>query len=438
MRAPYAVPTVQTQPTWTPASSTSPPRNCDVISGGSGTMSGANVSTVKVVCHSRYAFVANRSGDARLTNYSVGATGALTQVDFETQQSSIAGVTEADAQAVATTPTATHGFVVVDAGLADPALLTTSGHIRTYVVDAAGQMTFATDATVPNVATALNQVSDPIQIMVHPDTNVFDAAGRRRIYVVDGSNGAASGNEAIHEYSFTYATATLTHQGAIPVSAISGAVMDGEGEWIFASRYTGHQIVPLAINATTGALALGSAGATTVGTQDSLLHTAIDPTGNLLFVAHQEDAKIYTYEINRTTGALTLKDTDSTFGGAELTTPVVALQVDPTGRPALYAARANGDIQRYTITDGGSGAYSIALTATTTRTLVNAAHVLFKLAIDKDGLYLYHVDYHTTGDLGIFRINQTTGALDTAPTLFLPPDNGVSPANTGTLGITLP
>lgn len=104
----------------------------------------------------------------------------------------------------------------------------------------------------------------------------------------------------------------------------------------------------------------------------------------------------------------------------------------------LYAARANGDIQLYAISASGGGVYSIALSSTVTRTLVNPAHVLYKLAIDKDGLYVYHVDYHTTGDLGIFRINQTTGALDTAPTLFLPPDNGVSPANTGTLGITLP
>jgi hypothetical protein len=431
----YSV-TVLTHPTWDPATSTSAPRTCDVKT-GSGTVASANVTSVKVVCRSRFAFLANRSGDASLTNYSIASTGSLTQVDTETVQSSLQpGTNEADAQAVATTPTVTHAFVAVDAGLADPNLLTTAGHIRVYQMAADGQMTFATDTTVPNMAPN-NQVSDPMQILVHKDMSVSDAAGRRRIYVVDVSNGALSGNESVHEYSFDYGTATLTRQGGVSVPAISGAEMDPLGQFIFATTYTAHAIQPLAINASTGALS--AVAPTVVGTQASEMFTAVDPTGTLLFVAHKQDAKIYVYEITRPTGALVLKDTKDTFGGLELTTPVVSLLVNPdTNKPILYAARTDGVVQAYTITGAPGGVYTIALTESDTRTLVNVAHDRYRLHMDSDGQFLYHVDWNTTGDLGIFKPNATTGLLDTPAITFLPPDNTLTAPKTGTMGMTLP
>ena len=70
--AAYAV-TVKTQPS-------SPAQNCAVVANGSGTVDGANVTDVAVVCYGRFAYAAN-AGDNTISVYSIDSTtGALTAV----------------------------------------------------------------------------------------------------------------------------------------------------------------------------------------------------------------------------------------------------------------------------------------------------------------------------------------------------------------------
>ena len=132
----YAV-TVLTQPTTT---FPTPARVCDVKT-GTGTIAAANVTTVNVICHSKYAYLANRSGIAGIASYTVGANGQLTLVQHQSENSALQpGANAADANGVAISPSGTKALVTVDADISDPARTTTSGILVAYQINADGTM----------------------------------------------------------------------------------------------------------------------------------------------------------------------------------------------------------------------------------------------------------------------------------------------------------
>jgi 6-phosphogluconolactonase (cycloisomerase 2 family) len=436
----YAV-TVLTQPTSAPA------RSCDVKTlTGTGTVGAANVTTVVVNCHAKFAFVANRSGDPGLASYSIGSTGLLTLVDFETQSSEpLSGTapvcTSADANGVAVTPTGSHALVTIDAQLSatDPCFVNTSGEIKVFEISAAGQLAETpTQVVLPNVLPTPNVRSDPSAILMHPSGNF--------VYVQDANSNTVNnilvsgGNEVIRSYAFTPGTPGVTPPtlaptagtGYVAVTDLNSMAMDPTGGYMMAASYTSHAITRLSINGTTGVLSAAGAPVV-VGVLPSQLNMALDPTGTYLFVAQDRDATIYSYDVSLGTFAPRTVALSTTQAG-QLTSPVVALIVDPSGRPYLYGARSDGSIVVYLIT-GLTGA--ITEVANYNRAVAPYG-ILYGLSIDPNGQFLYHSALSTTGNIGIFSIG-TNGALtEVVPGSPFAPVNAVNADASGTRNIAIP
>jgi 6-phosphogluconolactonase (cycloisomerase 2 family) len=445
--AAYAV-TVLTQPVQPVDGSnhsTAPARTCSVKTGtGSGTVGAANVTTVVVLCRPSYAWVANRSGDAGLASYSIGATGLLTLIDFESQQGeALTGPTPhptaADANDVAVTATGSHAFVTVGADVSDPNFANGVGEIKVYQVEANGSMTYATTTLVPNVLPTPNKQSDPTTIAVHP-TGKF-------VYAQDGNSFTSggvvtlAGNDVIRSYVFTSATSSLAPTagaGYIPVPTIYGMEIDPTGNYMLASSFTSHSINEYLINTTTGVLG-ASAANVVVGTQASEMPMALDPTGTYLFVAHYRDATINSYQIN-TNGIGTPSFTPKTIAlsttpAGQSATPLIAVVVDPSGKPYVYGARTDGTIVVYLI-DGLTGNITEVGNYHRAAAPLPLGGILYGLSIDPTGQFLYHSSLSTGGDIGIFSIG-ASGVLTEVTGSPFAPKNASNVSATGTRNVAI-
>jgi 6-phosphogluconolactonase (cycloisomerase 2 family) len=435
----YAV-TVLTQPVQPVDAfnhSTAPARICDVKT-GSGTVGAANVTTVVVLCHARYAFVANRSGDAGLASYSIGATGLLSLADFQSQTGEILNSAPAtapagaDADGVAVTSSGSHAFVTVSPQLSTaPSYANFIGRVKVYEIGTAGpgKLTYATSIDLPNVTPTPNVHGNPSRILMHPKKNF--------VYVQDQNsnnvNGTivTGGNNVIRGYTFAPDTSILTPTtgaGYVAVPSLQSMEIDPAGTYMVASEFTAHKVDKFPIDGTTGALG-AAAASVVVGTQASPLHMALDPTGSYMFVAHEMDFTIGAY--NASTFAQ-VGVSQLVYRGIESPMPVVGLLVDPI-RPVLYAARYDGSIDVYAITPlNGAITY-----VQTYRRAVAPFGVLYTLSIDPDGLFLYHVSQSTTGDFGIFSIGANGALTEVLPGSPYIPGN-LPGAPTGTRNFAIP
>jgi 6-phosphogluconolactonase (cycloisomerase 2 family) len=390
----YAV-TVLTQP------SSAPARICEVISGGSGTVSGAAVTTVRVVCRARFAYMSNRLTDARITAFTLGANGLPAETNFVSVQSEFEDANPlnnpdpvADAWGVAVTPTGSHAFVTVDqenptGSPPDTGGETTPGRIRVFPLNATtGALQSGPPATlVPNVAPIPNQPSQARTLLMHPDGDV--------LWVTD------SGNGAIHTYAFDAGTSALTHVGQVQVLGLSGVVIDPTATWFFAGNYDNGEVWTHRIQSD-GTLLIGPQN--DVGPDIGRIAMAVSTQASqYLIVSHAGNQTVASYAINSVNGALTLVNSLSTNEGP-VTLQHVALVVDPTGT-RLYAARGDGVIVAYTIATNGTLTQGVTYTRATPTTGNE-----FQISMDSSGQYIYHLSA-TDGTMAVFRINATTGAL---------------------------
>jgi 6-phosphogluconolactonase (cycloisomerase 2 family) len=440
---PYAV-TVLTQPVQPVDShshSTAPARTCSVKTGtGSGTVGAANVTTVAVLCRPKYAFAANRSGDAGLASYSIDPTGLLTLIDFESQQGEpLTGPTPhpaaADANGVAVTPAGSHAFVTVGSDVSDPNFANGVGEIKVFQVESNGSLTYATTTLVPNVTPAPNKQSDPTTILVHP-TGKF-------VYAQDGNSFTSggvvtvAGNDVIRSYVFNPDTSTLTPTagtGYISVPNIYGMEIDPTGNYLVAASFTTHTVTKFPINTSTGVLGVATA-TVVVGTQASEMPMALDPTGTFLFVANYRDATINSYAVQAAALVPKTIALSTTPASASAPQPLIGITVDPAGK-YVYGARVDGTIVVYlldrtagTITEVGN--YHRAVPP------LPQPGILYAVSIDPTGQFVYHSSQSTGGDIGIFSVG-ASGVLTEATGSPYAPHNVSNAGATGTRNIAIP
>jgi 6-phosphogluconolactonase (cycloisomerase 2 family) len=390
----YAV-TVQTQP------ATSPGRTCEVISGGTGTVSGAAVSTVRVVCRSKFALVTNKLGDARVTALTLGANGVPTETSFQTVQSQFDDgnpltTTDpvADAWGVATTPSGGHVFVSVDeenptGAPPDTTGEQTPGVIRVFQMSSAGVLSAATETVVPAVNSP-NEPSQPRRILVHPNGTV--------VYVVDSANGAV----VYGTFDAPNSTLTFPNFGWVQVFGLSGVALDPTGKWLYTGSYDNSEVLAQEIS-NDGSLV--TRAQTDIGTTQGSVALAIDPSGRYVFVSNRGDRWIGAYAINQTNGALTLIGSQlSSDDGVNL--EYVELVVDPTGQ-FLFAARNDGAVVVYSVNQTTGAIAKLTTHISATAPTIGTE---FHIALDTSGQYLYQTSLNN-GTVTVFRVNATTGAL---------------------------
>lgn len=162
-----------------------------------------------------------------------------------------------------------------------------------------------------------------------------------------------------------------------------------------------------AVDPSTGAL---SQAAPPVSLEGEPTHVALDPSGRFLYLASSEpdvvgDGWISTFAIDAETGAAAL--VDHTPVGAHPSSVVV----DPTGRFVFVAERGDG-------APGAGSITSLSIAVTNGIPSASGGSVLStsveSLSTHPNGRFLYAMS-QATGDVGVFAIDRTNGALSVAP-----------------------
>jgi len=215
--AAYAV-TVKTQPS-------SPAQNCVVVGNGSGTVDGANVTDVAVVCYGRFAYAAN-AGDNTISVYSIDSTtGALTAFGSPVP-------TGTSPYAIAARPDGQYVYVVNEI----------SNNISVYAVNVTSRALIA----IPGSPFAAG--GNPHSLAVQP-FGPFDY-GSDFLYTAN-FNGTSSTVSGFRVDTDTGALTALSGSPfAVPVSNYIG--MDGNGSYLYVT--TGASVVGYSIDPNTGLL----------------------------------------------------------------------------------------------------------------------------------------------------------------------------------------
>lgn len=162
-----------------------------------------------------------------------------------------------------------------------------------------------------------------------------------------------------------------------------------------------------AIDPTSGAL---SQAAPPVSLEGEPTHLALDPSGRFLYLASSEpdvvgDGWISTFAVDAGTGAAAL--VDHTPVGAHPS----SIAVDPSGRFVFVAERGDG-------APGAGSITSLAIAVTNGIPSASGGSVLSpsieSLSTHPNGRFVYAMS-HATGDVGVFEIDRTNGALSVAP-----------------------
>lgn len=202
---------------------------------------------------------------------------------------------------------------------------------------------YAVDAATGSLT---EMTGSPYAAGFSPVATVFDPSGR---FAFVPNNG----DDTISAYSVDPADGTLTEVAGSPFLAMgedpSAAAVGLDGRYLYVLTESG-SIVTFAVDAENGALVAVGDPVPTPGNGSSIL---IDPTGRFLFSASLLDfgETLSAYTIDRETGELTeVAGSPYTAGDQSIGTAV-----DPTGRFLYVANRYSNDISAYRI-DGESGA----------------------------------------------------------------------------------
>jgi len=331
----YAV-TIETQPT-------NPAQTC-VLSGGDGTIGGANVSNVVATCTispGRFAYV---SGDLGVYCYAIDAvTGALT---------ALAGspCSSGDEVGVASDPLGQ--FVYSTLNIVDtatsPATLINSDAAAYTINSSTG--TLATIAGSPYVGGGDNCVD----ITVDPSGKFVYMAN----YAGVNNSGAS-----ISAFTINSVTGSLTAvpgspfstAPAIPPNNNSGAnsvTVDPTGKFVYVALNGSNAISAFTINSSTGALTTVVGSPFPAGSVPYMVR--VDPSGRFAYATNYDSDDISAYSINSSTGALT-PIAGSPFRFPTLNGAPSGLAIDLSGR-FLYATDSNNNYVVAFSIDNSTGA----------------------------------------------------------------------------------
>jgi 6-phosphogluconolactonase (cycloisomerase 2 family) len=366
--AAYAV-TVKTQPS-------SPAQNCVVVGNGSGTVNGANVTDVAVVCYGRFAYAAN-AGDNTISVYSIDSTtGALTAVGAPVP-------TGTSPYAIAARPDGQYVYVVNEI----------SNNISVYAVNAtSGALT-----AIPG---------SPFAAGTDPQALAFDSSGTY-LYV------ANNGSDNLSAYVINSSTGALTPQSTATYTTGSGpsAVSLGtlnSGQFLFVANNGGsNNISVFAIAAGTGALTpVAGSPFAAGGSPHSLVLQPFGPfdtVAEFLYTANSggNSSTISGFSVNTGTGALTA------LSGSPFAVSVS--NYITTDRTGAYL---------YVTTGASVVGYGIDATTGSLSTLAgfpvaSGAHA-YSVTVDPSNQFLYVASAGSANIFG-YKLNAANGELTTIP-----------------------
>ena len=246
-----------------------PSQTCSV-SNGSGTLAGADVTTVTVNCAptTRFAYVANKLSN-NISVYMINSAGGLTPIA---------------------------GSPFVSTGSQPDAVWVGPSGNFLYVANSASN-----DLSIfsINTGTGLLNPLGTVPTGLAPYGIVVDPTGSY-LYVSNYSS------NDISAYTINASSGALTEISGSPFPvgvAPTSLKTDPSGQFLYVANYGSRSVSVLQLDSATGALsdAPGSPFAAGVGP----ISIAIDPTGAFAYVANQSAATISEYSINSSTGALT-------------------------------------------------------------------------------------------------------------------------------------
>lgn len=282
------------------------------------------------------------------------------------------------------------------------------------------------------------------------------AAGTAQTYVPKFAYCTNSGDDSIGQYSINATTGALTALNPRDVDSEGGqplwAEIEPTGRFLYClcrndTGNGGRGIQRFTINQTTGQL---TASGNLVATDDSPRRFAIEPSGRFLYLAHDTDQSIWTYSINAGTGALTrITGTAFTISTGN---EIWGITVDVTGQFLLVPDRTNNRTSSYAInpvtggltfiqdsaaqgvdpytvrndptgrfvyvgnnTSPETATYTLSATGTwgTVGTATAGGTTSIQFDVTPNGKFGYSANFGTN-NVGVFTINQGTGALTSA------------------------
>jgi 6-phosphogluconolactonase (cycloisomerase 2 family) len=365
--AAYAV-TVKTQPS-------APAQNCMVVGNGSGTVDGANVTDVEIVCAGRFAYAAN-GGDNTISVCSIDSTtGALTAVGTPVP----AGTSP---YAIAARPDGQYVYVANEI----------SNNISVYAVNATnGALT-----AIPG---------SPFAAGTDPQALAFDSSGAY-LYV------ANNGSDNLSAYVVDASTGALTPQSTATYTTGRGpsAVSVGNlssGQFVFvANNGASNNISVFAIAAGTGALTpVAGSPFAAGGNPHSLVlqpFSTFDYSSEFLYTANFDgnSSTISGFSVDTDTGALT-----ALSGSPFSMTVSNYIGIDGTGS-YLYVTTSAG-LVGYSIDGNG------LLTALAGFPVASGSNA-YSVTIDPSNQFLY-VGNGGSANISGYKLDTANGGLSAIP-----------------------
>ncbi len=439
--------TVSTQPS-------NPTQTC-AVTNGSGTVSGAAITTVNVSCSgqaAKFIYVPNLGSDD-VSAYSVNATtGALTALagsPFATEEGPFA--MSADRQGARL-------FVANRGSAANPPTITvfaidaTTGAL-TETVDSPSELSVASPpganqssvgkpnvhpsgslgyvalgdrlygATVNTTTGELTEIAGfPLTLSLTIGFGAFNGAGTF-FYVPHGAGGNPG---TITAYSVNTASGVLTSIGSFPTSGgdPTFTLLNPAGNVLFTPNAQSASVAAFRVDQTSGTLTAAAGSPFSTGAGSVPTAVTVHPTKNFVYATNSNNGQPSTiagYQLDTTTGVLTpIPGSPFATGG----NGAAIASIDATGKFLYTAHFSSNTIQGFAI-DQTSG----ALTAVPGGPFTTGTNP-FALNIDPSGKYLYSAN-RGSNTVSSYSINQTSGALTVVNTLA----TGTMPGATELIGL---
>ncbi len=374
------------------AQPSNPAQHC-VVTGGSGNVTNANITSIGVSCKNvgKYVFVANpfdgNTGGGSVAAFAINPyTGVLTAA---TGSPYAAPGGDLSPFSVALDP-AGGKLYVANSG---------SRSISTYAITG-GALT--PDSVSPVSTGAVTNI---------PLSLAMAASATGGPYLYAGSDNA-NANGTLEGFSVTGGLSALSGSpfSSNPASTLNtpfGLVVDSTNKFVYAADVYSGTVASFSIGSGGNLTELGSSPDTTLSAPYGV---AAYPSGSYVYVTNQvtgNPGSVNLYSYNATTGALAFVQQYTVGGGPE------GVTVDPSGAFLYVSNATDGTVWAFTINPANGHLSSVTgspyiTTGTASQSTPTA------LAVDPSSQFLY-VANGDSGTISAFRINSTTGALTTIP-----------------------
>jgi 6-phosphogluconolactonase (cycloisomerase 2 family) len=330
-----------------------PSQVCQIFN-ASGTISGADVTNVKVACRSVFAYVADRTSGNILTYIVNAATGALSRVGpaVAAERPYAIAVRRGDdfLYALYSGENATPGNITVYSlnaitgdivGLGRP--VTAELDARSITIDPSSRFLYVANYGSNTISTyvidrstgALTRSGPPVAAGGSPSCVAIDPAGRFA-YVANG------GSNTVSIYSINSSTGVLTGVG-VPVptaSSPSCIVVEPRGWFAYVVNSGSNNISSYAVDAVTGGLTGIGPPVPTGGLNPRFIN--VDPDGKFVYVTNFDSASVSAFTLIQNNGVLLPAGAPVAAG-----TNASSVIVDPTGRFVYATNTGAGTVSAY-------------------------------------------------------------------------------------------